>query len=162
MSKKILINIRGLEDNIDPSYRYKMEAINIVQQRGKSVITNINEIGMNLTTEPKIKDNTKYKPENKAKMLIEFFKKKFSIPIKCDKNLTKVELKGVTREELQNAIYEFIEYFVICPTCQNPETILSKDKNNIYITCQACSHHDKIKNNNKMVSKLLENYLKIL
>lgn len=155
MSKKTLINIRGLEEIIDHSYRYKMEPITVVQQKVKSVITNINEISRNLTT-------NKNSKEDKGKMLIEFFKKKFSIPIKCNKDLTKVELKGVTQGELQNAIYEFIEYFVTCPTCRNPETTLSKDKGNIYIMCQACSHYDKLNNTNKTVQKLMDSYLKIL
>ena len=158
MSKKASINVRGLNEVVDPSYRYKMEPINAVQQKGKLVITNIKEIGRNLTVQ-NYSDTSK---EDKSQMLIEFFKKKFSTPIKCDKELSKIELKGVSADELQNAIYEFIEYFVICPTCGNPETILSKEKSNIFITCQACSHHDKIKNSNKMVSKLWDNFLKIL
>lgn len=160
---KTLINIRGIENLVDQSYRYKMEPINIVQQKGKTVITNLREIGKSLTVQSlscNHKGNNAI--EDKTKMLIEFFKKKFSTPIKSDNELTKIELKGVTRDELQCAIYEFIEYFVICPTCKNPETVLSLDRSNIFITCQACSHHDKIINTNKIVSKVWDNYLKML
>lgn len=157
MSKsKMLINIRGLEDIIDPSYRYKMEHINTTQQKGKIIITNINDIAKNLTVQ-NVKEHN-----DKSKMIIEFLKKKFSVAIKCDKELTKVELKGVTEEELQIAIYEFIEYFVICPICRNPETILSKKNSNLYITCQACSYHDKIKDNNKIITRVWDSFLKIL
>ena len=43
-------------------------------------------------------------------MLIDFLKKKFSTAINYTDN--KAELKSVTVDEVQNAIYEFIEHFV--------------------------------------------------
>jgi translation initiation factor 5 len=158
MSK--LIPVRGLKEIIDPSYRYKMEAINTTQQSGKLVITNLNEVGKSITFNNL--DGKNQGKENKPKMIVEYLKKRFGIAIKCDKELTKVFIKGVTQGELQNAVYEFIEYFVICPTCKNPETILSKKKYSVYIKCQACSHHDKVQSPNKIVDKLLDSYLKML
>lgn len=158
---KLFISIRGINDIIDPSYRYKMEALNILQNKGKFVITNINEIGLNLSSS--YHKNKSHNNDNcYSKMLIEFFKKKFGIAIKCNKDLTKVELKGISHAELQNAVYEFIEYFVICPTCNNPETNLYKHKSDIYITCNACSYNNKLDNKNKIFDKLKDNYLKII
>lgn len=156
------INIRGFENIVDFSYRYKMAPVNTVSQKGKLVITNIKDISHDLTTQHTVSNAFDVAQQDKCKMLIEFLKKRFSTPIKCDKLLTKVELKGVSQDEIQNAVYEFIEYFIICPSCKNPETALSKEKTYIYMSCHACSHHAKINSNNKMISKLWDSYLKIL
>lgn len=152
MSKII---VRGLTEIIDPFYRYKMEPLNVVQQgRDIIVITNINEVCRDISSDQN-------DASNKTKMLIELIKKKFSIPIKCNKNFDRLELKGVTANDLQNTVFEFIEYFVLCPTCRNPETTLSKKSNEIYIKCRACSHYDKIKITNKLIAKIYDGYLKI-
>ena len=151
--QKNLITVRGLTEIIDPYYRYKMEPVNVIQQKGKLLVTNITDIAKNLSTD-------KNSANVKTKMIIEFFKTKFSTSITY-KDINKLEIKGVTRDDLQNAVYEFIEYFVLCPSCQNPETLLFKENSNIYMKCQACSHNDKLKSN-KMVMKLWDCYAKLL
>ena len=111
MSKHRKINIRGLAENTDPLYRYTMEPIDIVNQRGKLVITNIRNIAQDLTAQNTISSDVK------ARMLVDFFKKRLSTSIKCNSDMTQVELKGTTQVELQEFVFEFIEYFVLCPTC---------------------------------------------
>jgi translation initiation factor 5 len=146
MSKSI--NVRGLTENTDPSYRYRMPQIQIIKQKTKSVITNIREVSKALDREPII--------------LIDYFKKKFSTPMNVNLDENRVELKSVEQNELQNAIYEFIEYFILCPTCKNPETELSNKKTTLYIKCKACSHYGSLQMHNKLVSKVSEYIVKTL
>jgi len=145
-----MINVRGLDDknDSDPCFRYKMQALKLEKQKTKDVILNINDIGDNLSRDPK--------------MLVEFLKKKFGTQMKYSATLNKIEIKGISQIDLQKAIYEFIEYFVLCPTCRNPETILRKKKENLYISCKACSHDEQIKMTNKIVSNTSDNIIKLI
>ncbi|AYV75986.1 MAG: translation initiation factor 2 subunit beta [Terrestrivirus sp.] len=144
MSKSI--NVRGLTENIDPTYRYRMPPIQITKQKTKSVITNIKEVCKALDRDPLI--------------LVDYFKKKFSTPMNVDLDENRVELKSIEQNELQNAIFEFIEYFILCPTCRNPETDLSNKKTTLYIKCRACSHYGPLQMHNKLVNKVSEYIVK--
>lgn len=150
MSSVKLINVRGLDgkNDIDPTFRYKMQPIILVKQKTKEVITNINEIGASLDRHPK--------------MIVEFLKKRFSKQMIYSEELNKIEVKSMAQDDLQKAIYEFIEYFVLCPTCRNPETALKKKKDNLFIKCKACSHNDQVKINNKVVSKTVDGVTKLI
>ena len=140
MSKQI--NVRGLEPVIDSFYRYKMPTVNIVNQKTKSIITNINEIAQSIERNPN--------------MIVDFLKKKFSTSMNYNKNDNTVEFKGAEIDLIQDAIYEFIEYYVLCPTCRNPETVLSNKKTGINIKCNACSHNDKLKTTASIVNKTID------
>lgn len=146
MSK--FINVRGLKENNDPSYRYKMPSLCINTQKTKMIITNIKEIADSLDRDPVI--------------IVDFLKKKFSTAIKYDPNENKVEFKSIEPAQIHEAIYEFIEYFVLCPTCKNPETVISNGKKNLYMQCKACSHYDKVPINNKLIEKVYDTYIKII
>jgi len=146
MSKK-KINLRGLKDTNDPFYRYKMVPISVVKQKTKSVITNIAEVSKDISRDPQ--------------MMIEYFKKKFGMNIVYDKKTDKAEVKNISQDELQNAIFEFIDYFVLCPTCTNPETVLSIDNGSIHIKCKACTHYDKINVTGKVALKTLDSIMKL-
>jgi translation initiation factor 5 len=51
-----------------------------------------------------------------------------------------------TQDTIQNYIYEFIEYFVLCKHCRIPETVfhLESKKDNAKIKCSACSKQSDI------------------
>jgi len=150
MAKNKLINIRGLDTKIDSdmTFRYKMQPISVTMLRTKSAIVNISEVSQNLNRDPK--------------MLIEFFKKKLGIPMNYNSKDNRVEFKGVVQSELQNATYEFIQYYVLCPGCSNPETILCKKKSKLYIRCKACSYNDEVKTEPKIVSKTIDTITKLV
>lgn len=144
MSKQI--NVRGLVPIIDTFYRYKMPSIIIVNQKTKYVITNMNELAQSLQRDPN--------------MIIDYLKKKFSVSMTFNKDLNTVEFKGIQIELIQEAVYEFIEYYVLCPSCRNPETVLSNKKSIMYIKCNACSHNDKLKSTASIVNKTVDMIIK--
>jgi translation initiation factor 5 len=143
-----MINVRGLKENLDPSYRYKMPSVSINKQKTKMVMINLKEISASLSRHPIF--------------ILDFLKKKFSTGMKYDEKENRVEFKSLDIEQIQNAIFEFIEYFVLCPTCGNPETILSQKKNVIYIQCRACPHYDKVNISNKIVEKVCDTLAKYI
>ena len=62
-SKKI--NIVGLNDIIDPNYRYRMSKLDVVKQRTKTTITNLKKVSKDLDREPEL--------------IVGFFKKRFGV-----------------------------------------------------------------------------------
>lgn len=41
-------------------------------------------------------------------------------------------------KKLQDSLYEFIDYFILCPCCSNPETTMDKKGNQLLLHCHAC------------------------
>lgn len=118
-------NIRGLQENTDKFYRYKMPTVIIIKQRNNNAITNINDVAKSLDRNPE--------------MLITFMKKRLSIAMKYQD--AKIEYKGVEDDKIKNTIYEFIEKCVLCKACKNPETELTENGN---MKCKACSFKSKL------------------
>ena len=148
MSRSKKINVRGLEEVDDPSYRYRMTPIQVTVQKTKSVLTNLKEVAKDLERDPR--------------MLIEYFKKRFGISLKYEESKDRAEVKGVDQDQFQTAVYEFIQFFVLCPTCRNPETVLSKRGEVLSIACKACSHSDVVDVSNRAVSKAVDGILRVL
>lgn len=124
MSKKI--NIRGLTDNSgDIFYRYKMEKLICIDQKGKTVVNNIDNIAKAIDRDPK--------------NIANHFKKRLGTAMVYKDSKITIS-KTVTVNELEQLLFEFIEYNVLCPVCKNPETIVTINKKNKQeMTCKACS-----------------------
>lgn len=45
-------------------------------------------------------------------------------------------------KKLQDSIYEFIDNFILCPCCSNPETTMDKKGNQLILHCHSCGHSD--------------------
>lgn len=112
------INING---SLDPFYRYQMQAVSISQEKNFTVITNIDRISKDLNRP--IKD------------ILGFLRSKLNTII-TDKN-DKIKIKGeVSKDIIQKLINEYVKTFVLCRECDNPETIIEKNK----LICSACGH----------------------
>ena len=131
------INVSGLVENTDINYRYRMNKFDVAFEKNKTVIKNLDKISNDIGRE--------------QGMIIYFFKRYFgtNFILKDGKYSTSKKLSAT---ELQNALKEFIEYSVLCPTCRLPETHLSPSKTGITITCDCCGHNDKV-NTNTITSK---------
>jgi translation initiation factor 2 beta subunit (eIF-2beta)/eIF-5 len=62
--------------------------------------------------------------------------------------------------EIQNQIYQFIDAFILCSGCSNPETYLLAEGGRLYRQCRACGqkravHFPKSKNLQKMEEWIL-------
>ena len=124
------MNIQGIDPIKDILYRYKRRKFKVGEERLKTTIFNLDEIAEDLN--------------RSTELLIEFFKKKFSIPIeiKGDKIRTK---KKMTAKDFDEALKYFIEYFVLCPNCKKPETELTSNNGIVELRCICCSHNGPIK-----------------
>ena len=43
-------------------------------------------------------------------------------------------------KKLLDSLYEFIDNFILCPNCSNPETTMDKKGNQLVLHCHACGH----------------------
>lgn len=120
------INIRGLTEINDMFYRYKMDRVDITKQNTKFVFNNIDSICASLAREPQ--------------HMISFLKKHFGSSFEYKNNVATTTKKDLTRDELQNAIFKYIEENVLCKRCKNPETEYVLGKKRITMVCKACSH----------------------
>jgi translation initiation factor 5 len=126
MSKVKQINIRGLQDIIDITYRYKMEEVIIVNQGAKIAFTNIDNICKSLARD--------------VSELIKFLRRYYGSSFDYKNNIATTYKNDLTKISLQTAIYKFIEDNILCKKCKNPETILVQNKKKIQMICKACSY----------------------
>lgn len=59
--------------------------------------------------------------------------------------------------KLQDILDGFIRKFVLCPGCDNPETIIIVKKNQIFQTCKACGYAGTISQKQKLATFILKN-----
>ena len=142
------INISGIRDVNDPFYRYKMRKLVVIQERTKISLPNLDEVGNDIQREPE--------------MLLEYFKRKFNSNfIKKDGRV--LTTKTIKYNEFEEAIREFIEFFILCDKCNLPETTYEMTENHYILTCRCCANYHKYQPKdikNKNASKTLEILLK--
>ncbi|EGD78511.1 EIF5 protein [Salpingoeca rosetta] len=120
----------------DPFYRYKMPAV-IAKVEGKgngikTVIPNMSEIAKALDRPPSYP--TKY------------FGIELGAQTKMDEKNDRYIVNGAhTADDLQNTLDGFIQKFVLCPSCDNPETELRVSKKTIKQKCAACGYSGQLK-----------------
>ncbi|KAJ3098100.1 hypothetical protein HDU97_004325 [Phlyctochytrium planicorne] len=121
------INIR--RDVVDKFYRYKMpKLISKIEGKGngiKTVVPNMSEIAKSLGRPPTY--TTK------------FFGCELGAQVKCDEKNDRYIVNGAhDAEKLQTLLDGFINKFVLCASCKNPETDLIIKGDLIIRNCQAC------------------------
>ncbi|KAJ3077142.1 hypothetical protein HDU98_007527 [Podochytrium sp. JEL0797] len=123
-----MINIRS--DVKDKFYRYKMpKLISKIEGKGngiKTVIPNISDVAKALSRPPSYPTK--------------FFGIELGAQTKIEEKLDKYIVNGAhDAEKLQTVLDGFINKFVLCPSCKNPETdlIIQKDET-ITRNCNAC------------------------
>ncbi|KAI8978596.1 domain found in IF2B/IF5-domain-containing protein [Pilobolus umbonatus] len=121
------INVR--RDVNDSFYRYKMPRISAkVEGKGngiKTVITNMTEIARALSRPPSYP--TKY------------FGSELGAQVKCDDKNERYIVNGDhSAEKLQETLDGFINKYVLCQSCKNPETDIVIRNEEILMDCKAC------------------------
>lgn len=119
------MNIQGINDIIDPFYRYKMQKLNVIKQKNKTVIDNFDKVAKDLERDPK--------------MIYNYFKKKLSVAMIFKDGILS------TTADLDYSIFEkvlrqFIEEYVLCKSCKLPELEFVCDNSKINVNCKSCSH----------------------
>lgn len=137
-----MINID--RDTIDPYYRYKMPKIT-GQHKGrgngcKTVITNLSEVAKSLNKEP-----------SEILRFIGYSNGSRTFVTKDDDYIVNGFIED---ENLLKYLYTYIENFVICQTCHNPETKYKYRSKKMNTKCAACGSMDEL------VEHKLVNYIK--
>lgn len=128
----------------DPSYRYKMPAVDVAHQgagSGVTVIKNFMDICKALQTD--------------ARYCAKFISIELGSPTKqVDSTLV---IKGKqSSAHLQEIIYTFIGLIVMCPKCKLPEVRIALKKSRIYIGCDSCGYSGKLNTNHKIEKYILK------
>ena len=118
--------INKAESN-DPFCRYKMPPLKLKKEGNKSVILNLTAVAGALDRPPE--------------MIMAFLKSQLGTGIVCKGD--RFTLNGInnTIETLQDILYDFINNYVLCIQCFNPETTINncESSKTVYeMTCKAC------------------------
>jgi len=141
------VNIR--RDVDDAFYRYKMpKLISKVEGKGngiKTVIPNMSDIGKSL-----------YRPPAYP---TKFFGCELGAQVKCDEKNDRYIVNGAhDAPKLQQLLDVFIQKFVLCPSCKNPETdlIIGKD-GHIQRDCKACGKRNPVDMGHRLTTFIIKN-----
>lgn len=141
-----LVNIpRDVEDEF---YRYKMpKLVAKVEGRGngiKTVIVNMSDIAKSLVRPPAYP--------------AKFFGFELGAQTTTDATNDKYIVNGKhDQEDLAKLLDGFIEKFVLCKTCRNPETAMAIKAGNIELRCKACGAISSADNVHKLAGFILKN-----
>ncbi|KAM0687573.1 eukaryotic translation initiation factor 5 [Conglomerata obtusa] len=122
------------KNNEDAFARYQMPALEVIYEgkasNSKTVLKNIECVTKSLNRD--------------VLTLIKYIE--YEKGIKIDNKNDKFSMKGTHRiDELQEIIYKFIESFVLCKVCRNPETLYKLEHlDEIQMECLACGEKSDI------------------
>jgi len=139
----------NINRNVDDMfYRYKMPRLLAkVEGKGngiKTVIANMSEIGKALNRPPTYA--TKYFGcELGAQTQFDFKNERYIVNGEHD------------AAKLQELLHGFIKKFVLCPECENPETVLTVKGQKIAQSCKACGNQGIIDPRHKLTTFILKN-----
>lgn len=139
-----------LKDNKDPHYRYKMPKLTAkIEGSGngiKTVITNISSVSRSIGRPPSYP--------------LKYFGTELGANVKMDPQADLYVMNGAhDPEKLLELLYKFIEKFVLCNKCKNPETRISVERKEIYQRCIACGHESTIPKVHNLTKFILKDHI---
>ncbi|GAB7339761.1 hypothetical protein MBLNU457_6320t1 [Dothideomycetes sp. NU457] len=140
------VNIR--RDVADPFYRYKMERLQSkIEGKGngiKTVIVNLSNVADQLARPPSY--------------LIKYFGFELGAQTNIDPKDDRWIINGAHEStKLQDYLDGFINKFVLCKNCKNPETVVHIKDGNIVLDCKACGQRTNVDLRQKLSSFILKN-----
>src|SRR5437773_1296471 len=99
--------IRGKQEIKDPSHRYEMHKLVFLRERTKTCIANLDKVAKDLG----IPDQN---------LITSFLKRRLAIAMTGCKDRV-IITNHVSTASIQSALWEFIDYFVLCEVCRLPE-----------------------------------------
>mmetsp|Transcript_11305 Transcript_11305/g.42356 ORF Transcript_11305/g.42356 Transcript_11305/m.42356 type:complete len:407 (+) Transcript_11305:119-1339(+) len=149
-----LVNIGG--DKNDTHYRYKRETLHVRQESAtvivnayaKTQITNLNVVADQIG--------------RPLKYLIKYFQTALGTQTQYDSVNHLFKLNGLyTTEELEAIVESFIEKFVLCKACGNPETTIKVvgkgSKASVKLKCAACGKSTEVDPTEKITNFITKN-----
>ena len=140
------VNIR--RDVTDPFYRYKMERLQSkIEGKGngiKTVIVNLSNVADQLARPPSY--------------VIKYFGFELGAQTNIDPKDDRWIINGAHEAtKLQDYLDGFINKFVLCKDCKNPETVINLKDGNILLDCKACGQRSIVDLRQKLSSFILKN-----
>ncbi|KAF2857288.1 eukaryotic translation initiation factor 5 [Piedraia hortae CBS 480.64] len=140
------VNIR--RDVSDPFYRYKMERLQSkVEGKGngiKTVVVNLSNVASQLARPPNY--------------VIKYFGFELGAQTNLDPKDDRWIINGAHESgKLQDYLDGFINKFVLCKSCKNPETVVNLKDGDILLDCKACGQVTKADLRHKLSSFILKN-----
>lgn len=114
----------------DSFYRYKMPAIDIEMVHGKTVLKNFQRVCSAIS-----------RPEE---IVSRFLAQMIGTTACCKKGSWTLN-GSFEKIKIQEHLFEFIDRYVLCPSCGNPETVFHKPKQFLYLKCLACKFNSTVK-----------------
>lgn len=135
------------KNKTDAFYRYKMPAIlTKVEGRGngtKTVIVNLKQVSDSLN--------------RPSEYLLKHLSYTLGSSAFYDRKNDRYILSGMHRaSHVQVYVHNFIQRYVLCVMCNNPETVLEMKRVKIIKTCNACGHSAMIPSGDKLASYMLK------
>ena len=141
MNNKMNINFGSKIENCipiggdpdDPYYRYRFSLDLGYESKhgGRSIIKNIDEIGVALG--------------RPTRLLTKYISKTLGCRGKLEKGKGLIVPGHQSSETVKGLLQGFIREFILCPSCGNPETEYSTSKKSIRLKCKACGSCIKVK-----------------
>ena len=120
-----------------------MPSVKISVEKGYTRLLNVNDIAKSLDRHPD--------------EIVKFLGYELATQSKYNTNQSYGEFKGKhDRLKIQDKIYEYINYFVMCPSCTNPETTYSIKKT-VKLKCSACGAKDVVADDTHKLCKVIIN-----
>lgn len=141
------VNIRG--DVSDSFYRYKMpELLTKIEGKGngiKTVLPNVSDVAKALARPPGYPTK--------------FFGYELGAQTILDEKNDRYIVNGAhDASRLRELLVAFIDKFVLCPNCKNPETDLILTKNDdVFRTCKACGDRSLVDMKHKLITFITKN-----
>ena len=143
----------------DFSYRYKMNSVKLKYQGNgnglRTVFINLNEIAGDIMRTP----------NELITYLSSVLGCKYILQTEKNNESKWILFGHYAIEEIQEYVYTFIEHFVLCKHCRNPETHIELIKKNTVLLCEACSKQSNIipnKHNQKVINCHKKNNILLL
>lgn len=139
------LNIR--RDVADPFYRYKMERLQAkVEGKGngiKTVVVNLSNVAHQLARPPNY--------------VIKYFGFELGAQTNVDPKDDRWIINGAHEAgKLQDYLDGFINKFVLCKDCKNPETVVNIKDGDILLDCKACGKITKADMRHKLASFIMK------
>jgi len=82
--------------------------------------------------------------------------KMFSHALGTSMNNNRKTLKGrYNRDQLFDHLIKYIDHYILCSHCGNPETVYDISKGKLCFTCKACSGKTLINNDSKLTKYII-------
>ncbi len=132
----------------DPFYRYQMDDIKIkVEGSGKMIktfILNLDKIAKQINRPPKY--------------ILAYIACEIGVGYKCDDTNFYIS-SSQSKKQIKKHVIKFINSFILCKYCNNPETKLHVDgiKKNLLLKldCSSCGNQSLIDSNHKVIKTMI-------